>query len=60
MEAMARIMEGRTTFMISHRLDTLDSCNVILHLENGKLVEIVRDHDAEFMGRKKAALLNKL
>lgn len=41
MEAMERLMEGRTTFMITHRLDTLSFCNVILHIENGKLEEII-------------------
>ena len=59
MEAMERLMEGRTTFMITHRLDTLNSCNLILHLENGKLVEVVRDHDVEFIAKKKSTLLNR-
>lgn len=58
MEAMERLMHGKTTFMITHRLDTLNSCNVILHLENGKLTEVVRDHDLDFLIRKKNALLN--
>lgn len=60
MEAMERLMQGRTTFMITHRLDTLNSCNVILHLENGKLVDVVRDHDSSFLAGKKTALLNKV
>jgi ATP-binding cassette subfamily B protein len=37
LEAMHRLMQGRTTFMIAHRLATLDICNVRLHLECGKL-----------------------
>ncbi|MGL6268404.1 MAG: ABC transporter ATP-binding protein, partial [Chitinophagaceae bacterium] len=41
MEAMERLMKGRTTFMITHRLDTLSYCNVILHIENGKLREVI-------------------
>lgn len=41
MEATERLMKGRTTFMITHRLDTLKPCNVILHLEKGRLVDIV-------------------
>ena len=57
MEAMERLMEGRTTFMITHRLDTLNTCNIILHLEGGNLIEIVRDHDKDFLTKKKAALL---
>lgn len=60
MEAMERLMKGRTTFMITHRLDTLNSCNLILHLENGKLIEVIRDHDAGYMAKKKNAILNQL
>jgi ATP-binding cassette subfamily B protein len=37
-EAMNRLMEGRTTFMIAHRLSTLAICDVHLHLEHGRLV----------------------
>lgn len=55
MEAMERLMQGRTTFMITHRLDTLKACNVILHLEGGKIIEAVRNHDADFLLKKKAA-----
>lgn len=59
MEAMERLMAGRTTFMITHRLDSLETCNVILHLENGQLAEVVRDHDAAYLAKKKAAFLNQ-
>ena len=38
MEAMRRLMHNRTTFMIAHRLSTLDICDVRLQLEGGKLV----------------------
>ena len=38
--ATTTLMQGRTTFMIAHRLDTLRSCNLILVLEKGQLVEI--------------------
>ena len=57
MEAMERLMKGRTTLMITHRLDTLSTCNVILHLEGGKLVETVRDHNKEFLAEKKLSFL---
>ena len=60
MEAMERLMAGRTTFMITHRLDTLNSCNIILHLEHGKLVDIVRDHDLNYIAQKKASFLNRI
>ncbi len=38
MEALDRLMRGRTTFIIAHRLSTLDGCDVRLTLERGRLV----------------------
>ena len=35
-------MRGRTTFMIAHRLSTLKSCDMLLKLENGRLIEVTR------------------
>ena len=40
MEATERLMSGRTTFMIAHRLSTLKSCDLVLVLDQGRLVEI--------------------
>ena len=40
MQATERLMAGRTTFMIAHRLNTLKSCDLILALDHGRLVEI--------------------
>jgi len=34
-DAMERLMSGRTTFMIAHRLSTLDSCDLRLTVEAG-------------------------
>ena len=39
MEAMTRLMQNRTTFMIAHRLSTLEHCDVRLVIEDGRLVE---------------------
>ena len=39
-EATERLMSGRTTFMIAHRLGTLKSCDMLLVLDQGRLVEI--------------------
>jgi ABC-type multidrug transport system fused ATPase/permease subunit len=39
-EAMDRLMDGRTTFVIAHRLSTLRNVDRILVLERGKLVGI--------------------
>jgi ATP-binding cassette subfamily B protein len=37
MEALQRLMSGRTTFMIAHRLQTLATCDVRIEIENGQL-----------------------
>jgi ATP-binding cassette subfamily B protein len=58
MEAMERLMKGRTTFMITHRLDTLSTCNLILHLEEGRLVDVLRDFDIDTLLKKKIAFIN--
>jgi ATP-binding cassette subfamily B protein len=39
MEAMQRVMAGRTTLMIAHRLSTLEVCDARLVIEHGRLVE---------------------
>src|SRR5512146_45861 len=42
MQATKALLRGRTTFMIAHRLHTLKSCDMILVLDQGRLVEIHR------------------
>ena len=37
--AIETVMEGRTTFIIAHRLSTIVNSDVILVLENGKIIE---------------------
>jgi ATP-binding cassette subfamily B protein len=37
MDALVRLMEGRTTFIIAHRLSTLEGCDVRVRLEAGVL-----------------------
>lgn len=41
---MDRLMEGRTTFIIAHRLSTVRNSDAILVLENGRIIER-GDHD---------------
>ncbi|MDF0674149.1 MAG: ABC transporter ATP-binding protein [Nitrospira sp.] len=38
-EALQRLMEGRTTFVVAHRLSTIQGADRILVLDKGKLVE---------------------
>jgi len=39
-EAMARLIEGRTTFAIAHRLSTLRNASRLMVMEKGKMVEL--------------------
>lgn len=59
MDAMERLMTGRTTFMITHRLDTLRSCNMVLHLEGGHLKEVVRDGSIDTFIKQKMDNVNQ-
>ena len=40
MDAMERLVQGRTTFMIAHRLSTLKNCDFQLQIEKGHLTHI--------------------
>jgi ATP-binding cassette subfamily B protein len=40
MQAMQRVMAGRTTVMIAHRLSTLDVCDARVVLEKGRIVAV--------------------
>jgi ATP-binding cassette subfamily B protein len=40
MEATERLMHGRTTFMIAHRLSTLESSDLRIELAAGRIVSI--------------------
>jgi ATP-binding cassette subfamily B protein len=52
-EALNQLMVGRTTFMIAHRLSTLDTCDVQLHVDRGLVVQSAGAgaHDAVGMAR---------
>lgn len=45
LEAMERLMRGRTTFMIAHRLNTLLHCDLLIRLEEGRLFEVKEQKD---------------
>jgi ATP-binding cassette subfamily B protein len=42
MRATERLMEGRTTFMIAHRMGTLERCDMRIELAHGRVVSIVK------------------
>ena len=55
MEAMERLMRGRTTFMIAHRLGTLRNCDVLMRLDHGRIIQVTSQGNAE-VGRALAAV----
>ncbi|MDX9787445.1 MAG: type I secretion system permease/ATPase [Desulfobacterales bacterium] len=36
---LSKIIKGRTTFIVAHRLSTVKNCDIIIALDNGKIVE---------------------
>lgn len=43
MKSMELLMEGRTVFMIAHRLTTLRTCDKVLQIEEGRVVRLHED-----------------
>jgi ATP-binding cassette subfamily B protein len=41
MEAIGRLMQKRTTFVIAHRPAALQNCDLHLHLQHGRLIDAV-------------------
>jgi ATP-binding cassette subfamily B protein len=39
LDAMERLMRGKTTFLIAHRLETLEGCDLRLEVRDGRVVE---------------------
>jgi len=46
MEAMERLIKGRTVFMIAHRLSTLETCDLLLEMQNGQQINKISDVSA--------------
>jgi len=46
-QALERVMQGRTTFVIAHRLSTVQRADLILVLEKGRIV--ARGQHAELL-----------
>ena len=35
--AMKKVMKGRITFMVAHRMSTIEGCNQIVEMKNGQI-----------------------
>lgn len=58
-EALERLMEGRTSFVIAHRLNTVRKADLIFVMENGKLIESGSQEDLiNAQGRFYSMLMN--
>ena len=44
-EAFARLMKGRTSFIVAHRLSTIQEADIILVMKDGNIIE-QGDHDS--------------
>ncbi|HYF50924.1 MAG TPA: ABC transporter ATP-binding protein [Planctomycetota bacterium] len=49
-QALEHLMEGRTTFIVSHRLSIIRSCDLIVVIENGQVTE--QGTHAELLSRE--------
>jgi ATP-binding cassette subfamily B protein len=59
MEATQRLMDNRTTFLITHRLEVLSQCDKIIHLEKGKIVDIIDNSQPGMLESKIRAFKQK-
>jgi ATP-binding cassette subfamily B protein len=57
-EAMERLMRGRTTFMIAHRESTLGICDRLLRIENGRIVDATAPQQRDHANRPSAPILS--
>ncbi len=55
LDGIGRLMAGRTTFMITHRLETLRHCDLLLVMEAGRLAAVTRDVDGAIRDMAAAA-----
>ncbi|MDR0319850.1 MAG: ATP-binding cassette domain-containing protein [Rickettsiales bacterium] len=55
-EALAKLMAGKTTFVVAHRLSTIVNSDIICVIKQGKIVEQGTDEELMALGGEYAAL----
>jgi ATP-binding cassette subfamily B protein len=55
-EAMERLMAGRTTFIVAHRLDTLRHCDAIYAVQDGRLVPTTIESSTPLLANRGLAM----
>ena len=55
--AIERLIKGRTTIMIAHRLSTLRKANVIIVIDNGNIIEMGSHEELIALGGKYSKLI---
>jgi ATP-binding cassette, subfamily B, bacterial len=56
LETIQELMKGRTTLMIAHRPSTLRNCNMILVLEEGKVIQVTTEVEPIISGMNATTL----
>ena len=56
--AFAKLMEGRTSFIVAHRLSTIQNADLILVMKDGKILETGRHEELLKQGGFYANLYN--
>lgn len=57
-QAMEKLMENRTSFIIAHRLFTIRNADAIIYMENGDIKEVGNHQQLMRLGGRYAALYN--